>query len=186
MTLQSCVSLWSHVVRREMNIPVGSSGVPAKADDEVAGVVPVGSESSGALVVLEVGKVAVVVLDVANGLALVQLAELLLSRFRRNRRGDGRADKGEKSGRELHIIRKVAECAGLLSVVFLIVRACPAPVYICQPEMMLTAQLGGIQPVQPCKLSSNNKAPTFTQAIHKRGKLALSLGYGARLRIQAV
>jgi hypothetical protein len=39
---------------------------------------------------------------------------------------------------------------------------------------------------KPLNLSSNIKAPTFTQAIHKRDKLVLSLGHGARLRIQPV
>lgn len=146
MTLQSYVSLCSHVIRREMNMPVGSSSVPAKSDYEVTGVVPVGSESTCALVVLEVGKVAIVVLDIANSLAFVQLAELLLSRFRGNRGGHGRAEEGEESGRELHVITMIDECDGMLSGVGLIIRVCSAPVYIWQPEMMLAAQLGAIQP----------------------------------------
>lgn len=52
----------------ERIVPVGSSSVPTKSDYKVSGVVPVGSESSCALVVLEVGKIAIVVLNIANGL----------------------------------------------------------------------------------------------------------------------
>jgi hypothetical protein len=86
-------------------VPVGSSSVPAKSDHEVARVVPVGSESSCALVVLEVGKVAVVVLNIANGLTALKLVvELLLCRSS-NRRSHGRAEKSEKSGSELHVVK---------------------------------------------------------------------------------
>ena len=87
-----------------MVTPVGSSSVPTKSDYEVARVVPVGSESSSALVVLEVGNVAIVVLDIANGLTALQLVvELLFYRLRKsNRRSSGRAEKSEKSGSELH------------------------------------------------------------------------------------
>ena len=87
-----------------MIIPVGSSSVPTKTDYEVARVVPVSSESSCALVVLEVGKVAVVVLDVANGLAALQLVVELLRLRQGNRRSGGRAEKSEKSGCELHVV----------------------------------------------------------------------------------
>lgn len=87
-------------------IPVGSSSVPTKSDYEVARVVPVGSESSSALVVLEVGEVAIVVLDIANGLTALQLVvELLLHRLRQsNRRSSGRAEESEKGGSELHVV----------------------------------------------------------------------------------
>lgn len=84
-------------------IPVGSSSVPTKTDNEVARVVPVGSESSCALVVLEVGKVAVVVLNVANGLAALELVVELLRLRQSDRRSSGRAEKSEKSGSELHV-----------------------------------------------------------------------------------
>ena len=84
-------------------VPVGSSLVPTKSDYEVAGVVPVGSESSCALVVLEVGKVAVVVLDIANGLAALQLVVELCRLGQSDRRSGGRAEKSEKSGSELHV-----------------------------------------------------------------------------------
>ena len=89
-----------------MTVPVGSSSVPTKTDYEVARVVPVGSEGSCALVVLEVGEVAVVVLDIANGLTALQLVvELLLSRLRHsNRRSRSRAEKSKESGSELHVV----------------------------------------------------------------------------------
>jgi len=82
---------------------VSSSSVPTKANYEVARVVPVGSESSGALVVLEVGKVAVVVLDIANGLTALKLVVDLLRLRQSDRRSSGRAEKSEKSGSELHV-----------------------------------------------------------------------------------
>lgn len=85
-------------------VPVGSSLVPTKSDYEVTGVVPVGSESSCALVVLEVGKVAVVVLDVANGLTALQFCVELCRLRKSNRRSRGRAEKSEKSGSELHVV----------------------------------------------------------------------------------
>jgi len=85
-------------------VPVGSTSVPTEADHEVARVVPVGSEGSGALVVLEVSKVAVVVLDVANGLAALQLVVELLRLRQGNRRSGGRAEKSEKSGSKLHVV----------------------------------------------------------------------------------
>ena len=90
----------------EITVPVGSSSVPTESNYEVARVVPVGSEGSCALVVLEVGEVAVVVLDIANGLAALQLVvELLLSRLRHsNRRSRGRAEKSKESGSELHVV----------------------------------------------------------------------------------
>ena len=89
-----------------MIVPVSSSSVPTKANYEVARVVPVGSESTGALVVLEVGKVAVVVLNIANGLTTLKLrVELLPCRLRHsNRRCYGRAEKSEKSGSKLHVV----------------------------------------------------------------------------------
>ena len=86
-----------------MNMPVGSSSVPAKSDYEVTGVVPVGSESTGALVVLEVGKVAIVVLDIANGLTALKLVVELCRLRQSSRRSGGRAEKSEKRGRELHV-----------------------------------------------------------------------------------
>ena len=86
-----------------MIVPVSSSSVPTKANYEVARVVPVGSESSGALVVLEVGKVAVVVLDIANGLTALKLVVELCRLRQSNRRSGGRAEKSEKSGSELHV-----------------------------------------------------------------------------------
>lgn len=91
---------------QERIVPVGSSGVPTKSNHEVARVVPVGSEGSCALVVLEVGEVAVVVLDIANGLTALQLVvELLLSRLRHsNRRSRSRAEKSKESGSELHVV----------------------------------------------------------------------------------
>ena len=92
-----------------MIIPVGSSGVPTKTDYEVARVVPVGSESSCALVVLEVGKVAVVVLDVANGLTALQLVVELLRLSQSDRRSSGGAEKGEESGSELHVWMMMVE-----------------------------------------------------------------------------
>ena len=85
-------------------VPVGSSLVPTKSDDEVARVVPVGSECSCALVVLEVGKVTVVVLDIANGLTALQLVVELCRLRQSNRRSSGRAEKSEKSGGELHVV----------------------------------------------------------------------------------
>lgn len=109
------------------DIPVGSSGVPAKSDDEVTRVVPVGSESSRALVVLEVGQVAIVVLDIANGLTLIQL--VLLYRFRRNRRGHGGAQEGEESGRQLHVVVMIDDCDGMLRMGDVAVRASFAPLY---------------------------------------------------------
>ena len=87
-----------------MIVPVGSSLVPTKSDHEVAGVVPVGSESSSTLVVLEVGKVAIVVLDIANGLTALKLVVDLLRLRQSDRRSSGRAEKSEKSGSELHVV----------------------------------------------------------------------------------
>lgn len=86
-----------------MIVPVGSSLVPTKTDYEVARVVPVGSEGSCALVVLEVGKVAIVVLNIANGLTALQLVVKLCRLRQSNRRSGGRAEKSEKSGSELHV-----------------------------------------------------------------------------------
>jgi hypothetical protein len=86
-------------------VPVSSSSVPTKSDYEVARVVPVGSESSCALVVLEVCKIAIVVLNIANGLTALKLVvELLLCRSS-NRRSHNRAEKSEKSGSELHVVK---------------------------------------------------------------------------------
>jgi hypothetical protein len=82
-------------------VPVGSSSAPTKSDYEVARVVPVGSESSCALVGLEVCKVAIVVLNIVDGLTLL---ELVLCRSSK-RRSHGRAEKSEKSGSELHVVR---------------------------------------------------------------------------------
>lgn len=99
-----------------MIVPVGSSGAPAKSDYEVTRVVPVGSVGSCALVVLEVGQVAVVVLNVVDGLTLLELDDVVL-RFGRNRRGRGQAEKAEESWRELHVMRMLGGCDGLLCVV---------------------------------------------------------------------
>lgn len=93
MTLQSYVSLWFPVMRHEITEPVRSSSVPPKSDYEVTRVVPTGSVSSCALVVFEICKIAIVVLNIANGLTAIQIVKLLLSRFHENRRGRGRAEK---------------------------------------------------------------------------------------------
>lgn len=104
MTLQTKVSLWSPATNERDIVPVGSSSVPTKSDYEVARVVPVGSESSCTLVVLEVGKIAIVVLDIADGLTALQLV-VELGRLRQsNRRSRDRAEKSEKSGGELHVV----------------------------------------------------------------------------------
>jgi hypothetical protein len=94
-------------------IPVGSTSVPTKTDYEVAGVVPVGSESSCALVVLEVGKVAIVVLNVANGLTALELVVELLRLRQSDRRSSGQAEKSEKSGSELHVAMIIMIAEGL-------------------------------------------------------------------------
>lgn len=116
MTLQLYVSLCSSVLGNEMAVPVGSSSAPAESDYEVTRIVPVGSVSSCALVVLEVGQVAIVVLDIVDGLTLFKLVKLLL-RFSGNRRGRGQAEKAEESGRDLHVMSRIDECDCMLCVV---------------------------------------------------------------------
>lgn len=169
-----------------MIVPVGSSGAPAKSNDEVTRVVPVGSVSASALVVLEVGQVAVVVLNVIDGLTFLELDDVVL-RFGRNRSGSGQAEKAEESGRELHVVMMIDECDCVL-----------CGVSGCFVRVTLLLDIHGksrrcqwvkFEPFslkKSSKLSSNIKAPTFTQASHKRTKLVLSLGHGAWLRIQPV
>jgi hypothetical protein len=83
-------------------VPVGSASAPTKSDYEVARVVPIGMEVSLALIVREVCKIAIVVLNIVDGLTLLQL---VLCRFcQSDRRSRGRAQEGEKSGRELHVM----------------------------------------------------------------------------------
>ena len=135
-----------------MVIPVGRSSAPTKSDYEVAGVVPAGSERSCAFLVLEVGKVAIVVLDIANGLTALKLVvELLLCRLgQSNRRGSGRAKKSEKSGRELHVVVMMIE-EGREIMMFVIDSKGLGALnlllpYTRQPGMTSMAQLGAIQP----------------------------------------
>jgi len=172
-------------------VPVASASGPTKSDHEVARVVPVGSVGACTLVVLEVGKVAIVVLDIVDGLTLLQL---VLCRLRQsNRRSRGRAKEGEKSGSELHVVKmmvmmieeSIVCCDGLKRSQSI----CSAPVYI--PYLTARSNAHGstrclFSLEKPSKLSSNITAPTFAQAIHKRDKQSLSLGHGAQLRIQPV
>lgn len=86
----------------EVDHAVGGSGRPAEADDEVAGVVPVGVDVAAALVVAEVGEVAVVVLDVVDGLAFDEGVGLLgLGCW--DWRGEGGAGQGGENGGEFHV-----------------------------------------------------------------------------------
>jgi hypothetical protein len=157
-----------------MIVPVGSSLVPTKSDYEVARVVPVGGESSGALVVLEVGKVAVVVLNIANGLTALKLVvELLLCRSG-NRRSHGRAEKSEKSGSELHVVKLMMmieeELDGMMCVMDSREFGALAllPYYTRRPGVMPTTRLGAIQPEKAIKYKLKhqcaNHNPTNTQA----------------------
>jgi hypothetical protein len=73
--------------------PPCRTSCPTKTDDEVAGVVPARGEGTGVQVVLEVGKIAVVVLDVVEGRGA------LLNR----RHGESSACKGSNGSRELHV-----------------------------------------------------------------------------------
>jgi hypothetical protein len=83
-------------------VPVGSASAPTKSDYEVARVVPIGMDVALALVVREVRKVAIVVLNIVDRLTLLQL---VLCRLRQsNRRSGGRTQEGEKSGSELHVV----------------------------------------------------------------------------------
>jgi hypothetical protein len=168
-------------------VPVGSSSAPTKSDYEVARVVPVGSESSCALVGLEVCKVAIVVLNIVDGLTLL---ELVLCRSSK-RRSHGRAEKSEKSRSELHVVRMMMieeEWDGMMCVMDSRDLGALAllPYYTRQPGVTPMTRLGAIQPEKAIELKLKHQGANLTQAIHKPDKLVLSLGHGAWLRIQPV
>ena len=102
------------VLATKVDDPVGSTLAPAETDDEVAGVVPLGVDVAAGLVVLEVGEVAVVVLDVVDGLALGEGLSLL-DFGSRDRCGDGGAGQSGEDGRELHgdLMMSVDELEGV-------------------------------------------------------------------------
>lgn len=81
--------------------PVASALVPAQSNDEIAWVVPAGIDTSGTLIVLEVGEVAVVVLDVIDGLTLCQRLALRLFNLG-DRTGNGAAKQAAENGGKLH------------------------------------------------------------------------------------
>lgn len=97
------------VATAEVDHTVASTSGPAETDNEVLGVVPGAGVGAIVLVVLEVGVLAVVVLDVVDGLALNKGSSSLFAGglgSGRGRGGNGSAgggNEGEDSG-ELHLV----------------------------------------------------------------------------------